>query len=257
LYCLSDYEPEPYYEEVKLLEKEWMSAELDQGINKVKTYFYKTKDYFSACVRRFKPFVHGHQQHLMNIALGSRGVQYYINHPGERPFSGGNRPAYWAGNGTIPYIEQYRNVTIMLYKIDSEELVHHIHAYTPFYEYDEYEIIDKWLFIRVDDAYVGTYFSNGYKKTTIGANTEKEVISYGLNHGLVIKCGSKEEFQGFENFKASLRKIIIHYDGNESIYFDDPQYNIIEVKNINNVMVNSATLKYEDTPVMNVIKGIL
>lgn len=257
LYCLSDYSPAAYGEETRVEDNGWMSVELDQGINKVKTYFYKTRDYFTACVRRFKPFVHGHQQHLMNVALGSRGVQYFVNHPGERPFSGGNRPSYWAGNGTIPYIEQYKNLTVMLYKVDPEELVHYIHAYTPFYEYDEYELTSNWLFIRVEDAYVGTYFSNGMKQVKKGANTGKEVISNGLNHGLVIKCGSESEFHSFESFKEQLKRMEITYDQDQTLSFIDPQYGLFELQGIQQVTVNGQHLEYHDNPVMEIKKGQL
>lgn len=255
LYCLSDYVPPAYHEEVKLEEKEWLSFELDQGINKVKTYAYKTKDYFIACVRRFKPFVHGHQQHLMNVALGEKGVQFYVNHPGERPFSGGNRPSYWAGNGTIPYIEQYHNMMVMLYKINPEELVHYIHAYTPFYEYDEYELTNHWLLFRVDASYLGVYFSNGVKKVIEGANAGKEVISEGLNLGVIVRCGSKLEFQSFENFCVLMKSINVEYDGNKAIEFADPQHGKIIVEANLNVSINGAPLPYEDKPVLEMIKG--
>jgi hypothetical protein len=257
LYCLSDYIPTFYQEEVMLRFREWMSVELDQGTNRVKTYFYKTKDYLISSVRRFQPFVHGHQQHLMNVAMGSKGVQYYINHPKELPSASGNSPGYWAGNGTIPYIEQYKNVIIMIYRIDTEEIVHYIHAYTPFYEYDEYEMTDHWLFIRVDDSYAGTYFSNGIIKMFNGLHKNKEIISEGLNHGLVIKCGSKEEYRNFDHFKNTLKIMDIEYDGYEKISFHDFQYGMIEVKNIQNVTVDGLPIGYKYKKVMDVRKGML
>ncbi len=257
LYCLSNYEPPAFNDEVQLEENQWLSAELDQGMNRVKTYYYRTSDYFTACVRRFKPFLHGHQQHLMNVALGDRCVQYYINHPGERPFSGGNRPCYWAGNGTIPYIEQFKNIMVMIYKIDPDELVHYIHAYTPLYEYDNYELKGKWFFVQVGDAYMGTYFSNGVTITQSGANTNKEVISQGLNHGIIIKCGSKTEFGSFDNFKEKLSVMDIQYDGNKAISFEDPQYGAIELKDRNHFTANEVKLDYSFKPVIEVKKGNL
>lgn len=257
LFCLSDYNPPSYNNEIKLEDREWMSVELDQGINKVKTYYYRTKDYFMACVRRFKPFVHGHQQHLMNIALGDRGVQFFINHPGERPFSGGNRPSYWAGNGTIPYIEQYKNLMVIIYKIDPEELVHYIHGYTPLYDYDEYEIRRNWFFVCVGDSYLGAYFSNGVQIVSEGANTGKEIISKGLNHGLVIKCGSKDEIGSFSVFKECLSTMNIQYDGNERVKVEDPQYGTLEIKDIHVVTLDNKPLEYQERPAMEVRKGLL
>jgi hypothetical protein len=257
LYCLSDYAPEEYDTDRITDSNGWMTAELDQGVNKVKTSFYKTNDYFMACVRRFKPFVHGHQQHLMNIAVGSKGAQYYINHPGERLFSGGNRPAYWAGNGTMPFIEQYKNIMLLLYKIEPEELVHYIHAYSPFYEYDEYAMDGNWLFIRAENAYLGTYFSNGFEIVTDEANTGKEVISCGLNHGIIIKCGSDKEFGSFHSFKDIMRKAEIRYDKDEYLSFNDPQYGLIEIAGINHVTVNQSEIEYKDAHTLQVEKGVI
>ena len=257
LYCLSSYVPPNYDKEAALQEKEWMSVEFDQGINKVKTYFFKTQDYFTACVKRFKPFKHGHQQHVMNVALGEKSVQYYVNHPGERPFSGGNRPCYWAGNGTIPFIEQYKNVMVMLFKIDPDELAHFIHAYTTFYAFDAYEITDKWLFVRSGNAYMGTYFSNGVVYTGHGANTGKEVISYGLNHGVIVKCGSQAEFGNFEKFTNSLKTMDITYDGEEFFEFKDPQYGTMTIAGIDKVMVDGKPIDYTSKSKMEVLKGQL
>ena len=257
MYCLSSYIPPDYGKEVSLKEKEWMSIEFDQGLNEVKTYYFKTQDYFTACVRRFKPFKHGHQQHLMNVALGKNSVQYYVNHPGERPFSGGNRPCYWAGNGTIPFIEQYKNTMVMLFKIDPNELVHYIHSYSTFYDFDEYEITNKWLFARVDNAYMGTYFSNGVSYTDYGANKGKEVISYGLNHGVIVKCGSQVEFESFKKFKNSLKLMEITYNGEEFIKFNDPQYGEVIIDGIDNIMVEKKSLDYTSKLKMEVLKGQL
>lgn len=254
LFCLTDYVPPAYDLEVEVSDLETITMELDQGINKVKTYSYRTNNYFMACVRRFKPFVHGHQQHLMNVALGERGVQYFINHPGERPYSGGNRPAYWAGNGTIPYIEQYKNTMIMLYKIDAEELVHYIHGYTPTYEYNEYELHGKWFFAKVDDAYIATYFSNGVELVESGANTRKEIISYGLNHGVVVRCGSEKEFGDYENFKAKMLNIQVVYDGEESLYYVDPTHGEIRMNHPSEFLVNGQMIPYEEAAEYVIIK---
>lgn len=257
LYCLSEYKAPACFEEGQPRNYEWISLELDQGINRVKTFGFKTKDYFLSCVRRFKSFEHGHQQHLMNVAFGEKCIQYFINHPGERPFSGGNRPSYWAGNGTIPFIEQYKNIMLMLFQIHPDELVHYIHAYTPFYEYDEYESDEHWLFMRSGEAYVGTWFSNGHKLTMDGANTGKEIISYGLNHGVVIRCGSAAEFREFELFKRSMKKALVLYDGELNLQYQDPVHGKMEINNINRVYAGGKDLTYEPAPELRVLKGTI
>lgn len=255
LYAISDYEAPKEFGENQPGKGQWLSVELDQGINGVKTYGYKTSDYFLACVRRFKPFVHGHQQHLMNLAIGAQGAQFFINHPGERTFSGENRPSYWAGNGTMPYIEQYRNVMMMVFHTDPEELVHHIHAYFPVYDYDEYEIDGNWVYIKSGNGYAGCWFSNGVSMTKYGANTGKELISQGLDHAVVVKAGSESEHGSFERFKEGLKAAEVKWDGKNGVIFREPEGISMEITDVGRVMVNGKILPFEPCMEMKIEKG--
>ncbi len=230
LYAISDYEPEDFAAECRVKEGEGLIQEIDQGILRVKINTYRTKDYLTSAVRRFKPFRHGHQQHLMNVALGEhRGALFYVNHPGERLFSGENRPSYWAGNGTMPWIERYENVTVMIFDIDPHELVHRIHAYVPLYEYDEYCCTEYAFAARAEDGYVWAWFSNPVSLTEKGANTRKELVSQGLKHGVIVKCGSRKEFGGFQAFKEAMEASNPWWNGDKSLGFKDPQYGVILV----------------------------
>jgi hypothetical protein len=257
LFALSSYEPPRFDLDSKTEEGEWMSVCFDQGMRRVKTYAYRTAGYFTASVRRFRPFTHGHQQHLMNIALGKDPVQFYINHPGERAYSGGNRPSYWAGNGTMPFIEQYRDLTAMVFNIDPEELVHYIHGYTTFYDYDEYEISDGWLFIRVDAAYCAAWFSNGCEVVKHGANTGKEVISPGLRHGLIVRCGGEYEWGGFADFVKAMKAADVSWDGNNALSFRDPCYGLLHIQAPQSAALNGKELEYQSNDEMEILRGRL
>ncbi len=256
LFCLSSYEPPVLEESGQVSGREWLSVELDQGINKVKTYSFRTAEYFMGSVRRFKPFTHGHQQHLMNVALGGSSVQYYINHPGERAFSGGNRPSYWAGNGTIPYQEQYRNTLFMVYRISPEELVGYIHAYCTQYAFDEIRQSGNWLFLRAGDGYCGTYYSNGCTLTDHGANTGKEAVSPGLRHGVLVKCGSKQECGDFSAFCSALAGSAVKYDGFGRLEFEDPQWGFMRLDTeTEEFLVNGQPVPLADRPEPEIVKG--
>lgn len=238
LYAISDYEPENYAEECRLKENQGAVLEYQQGVGKVSISLYRTSEYLTAGVRQFKPFRHGHQQHLMNVVFGKeRPAIFYVNHPGERLFSGENRPSYWAGNGTIPWIERYKNLTVMIFDTDPEELVHYIHAYTPLYEYEEYQCRGNWFFARSGNAYLGCWFSHSYQVTDRGANKGKELISQGLRHGVVVKCGCQAEFGSFNAFCSAMEETSIFWDGKRSLSFVDCQYGKIEVVNAEHFLV--------------------
>lgn len=246
LYAISDYEPENFAGECSVKEGEGIIQEIDQGILRLKINTYRTKDYLTAAVRRFKPFRHGHQQHLMNVAFGEhRGAIFYVNHPGERLFSGENRPSYWAGNGTMPWIERYENVTVMIFDIDPHELVHKIHGYAPLYEYDEYVCTDHEFAARAEDGYVWAWFSNPVTVTEKGANTRKELVSLGLKHGVIVKCGSKKEFGSFEAFRDAMTASKPQWDGDRSVRFQDPQYGLIQATDAKWFAVNGKEIPFE------------
>lgn len=246
LYSISDYEPGHFDEECRVEDGEGMIQEIDQGILRLKINTFRTTDYLTAAVRRFKPFRHGHQQHLMNVAFGKdKATLFYVNHPGERLFSGENRPSYWAGNGTMPWLERYQNVTVMLFDCDPKELVHYIHAYAPTYEYDTYTCSEHWFFAKAEDGYLGAWFSNPVALTEHGANTKKELISMGLKHAVIVKCGSKAEFGSFENFKKQMEASERQWDGEKSVSFTDPQYGMFEVKDAACFLLNGKEIPYE------------
>lgn len=239
LYAISDYEPEDYGGQCSLQEGEGAVLGYLQGMGKVSINTYRTSEYLTAGVRRFKPFRHGHQQHLMNVVFGKeKPAIFYVNHPGERMFSGENRPSYWAGNGTIPWMERYKNLTVMLFDTDPNELVHAIHAYAPLYEYDEHCCSGNWFFARSGKAYLACWFSNGYTVTASGANCQKELLSRGLRHGVVVKCGSRAEFGSFEAFRKAMEKTEISWNGRRDLSFEDRQYGPIRVENAERFLVN-------------------
>lgn len=245
LYAISDYVPGDLEAECRVEEGEGLVQEIDQGILRLKIHTFRTKDYHTAAVRRFKPFRHGHQQHIMNVAFGeTRGAVFYVNHPGERLFSGENRPSYWAGNGTMPWVERYGNVTVMLFDTDPRELVHRIHAYAPTYEYDQYECDDHLFFAKAEDGYLCAWFSNPVALTAHGANTNKELISEGLKHAVIVKCGSRTEFGSFEAFKEKMKECERTWDGEKTVSFTDPQYGTFEVKHAESFLLNGEEIPF-------------
>lgn len=210
LFALSSYEPPAYHDEADLAARQWMEITLKQGVSGVNTYLFKTRDYQMGCVQRFRPFEHGHQQHLFDVALGK--MQYFINHPGEPAFSGQNRPSYWAGNGTMPAIYQYRNLALLIFSIEEQELVHAIHAYAPLQSMDAYQIRDHHFYFTCDGAYVSTYFSNPFTVTERGVNTNREIFSPGLVHAVVVRCSNGDEFPSFEAFILDQEQQHYHFD---------------------------------------------
>lgn len=81
--------------------------------------------------------------------------------------------------------------------------------------------------------------------TSYGANTNKELISDGLKHAVVIKCGSKAEFGSFTKFKALMKPADRTWDGDKSVKFTDPQYGTFEVIDADSFLLNEKEVAYD------------
>lgn len=228
LLAVSSYEPTPIENIVRLNDHNAIQTEYRQGVNHVLAYNYLCKYYAMGSAINYKAYVHGHQQHVFNISMQDDNTQLWINHPGEHPFSGENRPSYWAGNGTKPHIEQYKNISFLSYDIEKEELVKFIHLYFPSWKFDKVEHKNNWLFIRKKDSYLGVYFDKGYEVTKSGALTNKEVRAYGERHIVVAKLGSVKEFGTFERFIEKYERLNIEMVNTRDFKFNDPQFGKFE-----------------------------
>lgn len=227
LYCMSDYEAPDYRLPAT---RDGYELKVAQAKEKVNTYNFVTKNYSLSCVQNFRPFTHGHQQHLMNAAFGDKPVQFFINNPGERVLSGQNRPSYWAGNGTMPLIHQKYNTLLMVYDIDPEELVQAIHAYCPIYSYDAFEQRGNWAFIRSDDAYLAAFLSEGFEVTDKGPNKGRELFSKGSRHAVVVRLSDVYEYETLQDFEKAMMEAALEYDlGKRSLSFTDPAWGRIDV----------------------------
>lgn len=245
LFCLSDYAPpQECLHFIDLRQDEELTASYIQGINQVQTYLYKCREYSIASGIEYHCFQTGHQQHMMNISLGNDGTQLWINNPGEFMHSGENRPSYWAGNGSMPCIQQHKNVLKMEYDLTTA-YVPFLHMYVPFWNLDMMDMEDpNWLFIKKDQSYLGVYFSQGYVMQSSGDTRGRDVISEGLNHTVIVKCGSANEFSTFESFIRSMKKSELTAES-----FFDPQFGQLVWKEIE----HSAS--YQVTPVVKMKEG--
>lgn len=245
LFCLSDYvPPKECMSLIDLQPNEELTATYLQGINRVQTYLYKCREYSIASGIEYHCFQKGHQQHMMNLSLGSDGTQLWINNPGEFMHSGENRPSYWAGNGRMPCIKQFKNILHMKYDL-SKAYVPFIHMYVPYWNLERVDINDSnWLFIKKDQSYLGVYFSQGYEMQQIGDTRGRDIVSKGINHTVLVKCGSRNEFSTFETFMKSVKKSKMTDDS-----FYDPQFGALVWQEIEHLA------SYQVIPVLKTKEG--
>ena len=227
LFSLSSYIP-PYSMIEPLNDGEIRTTVTVQGLAPVWTYRAETKYWSLSSAEEFKPFQHGHQQHIMDCTFGAE-APFFINHPGERAYSGENRPAYWAGNVTVPLIIQYKGLAIMIFSTEEKEVVKYIHAYFPTWFYDEWSVEDHYVFASSKDGYLGVYFSSNPHLVTWGMNRGREIIADGEKQMCIVRLSDRAECGSFAHFKELFKSMAISYDSDsDSASADDFSYGILE-----------------------------
>lgn len=210
LFSLSSYVPELISPDT-LTDLEMRIVRCVHGEENVWTYSAATSSYILASAENFKPFRHGHQQHIMDCTIGKE-ASFFINHPGEKAYSGENRPSYWSGNGTLPMAIQYKALMLMLFEIEEKEVVKYIHAYFPTWLYDEWSIEGNNVFARSGDGYIGVRFSSLPRLTETGMNKNREIIAEGERQLCMIRCANAYEVSSFKNFKKLFKAMDVSFD---------------------------------------------
>ncbi len=247
LFCLSDYVPVDADFDVATQEGQGIVIELNQGIKRTPMYTYRTKDYMMSSVQKFEPFTHGHQQHLMNVALGDMSAQCFINHPGELNVEGIGRPGYWIGNDSMPLIRQYRNVMLMKYRIPESAIAHFVHMFLPPGLMDELVVRHQSVFIRCGNAYLAVKFNHPIRLLEIGPTTGKELVCEGLWHDIYIKCSSGFMWARFDEFIEAVEQSGISYFKDGAVEVEDPEYGLIRLG-------KNGSLQVEGIPI-RLVKG--
>jgi len=184
LFSLSDYQPR-----VNDSDKNSITGNYQQGINKATTYLYKTKHFSMASCQAYKVGERGYQQHLLNITLDGMLTSLWINHPGEHCYSGEHRPSYWAGNGRMPFIQQSKENMFIQYELHDNDIPF-IHLYYPYWEFSYLEQKENYLLFGNETSGCFLYFSHRPERTMHGPNAFREFICHGKNHKIYIKCFS-------------------------------------------------------------------
>ena len=210
----------------------------------VDLYTYKTADYMMTSANDFHPGEPGHQENPFQLTFNAV-AQLWVTHPGERVLFGAARPSYWAGNGTLPKVNQYKAFAGLIYDIAPEHPVDFTHLYLPSMEFDRCEVEGKWAFVQLGSAYAAVYCSNGMRMQDFGSNKDRECIAEGRRCICLVRAAQADEFAAFEDFKAAMRGAALDADAEGRRYrFVDPVYGELRCQWGETLYVNDAPMQY-------------
>jgi hypothetical protein len=205
---LSDYEPPQQYADLQMLKPgEELVFQLEQGKDGyAKLYHYRTDKFGLSSIADFRKGAKGYQEHVIHLVF-SPEVQIWVNHPGEIYPYGSGRPCFWAGNGYLPKVGQYRGLGILLFDIDQAHDAEFTHAYFPTYAFTKIERHGNWFFGEKNDAYAAIYAANGLELTSDGPNKGRELKSNGRRNIWILRASDKKESRSFSQFVDNMLEI--------------------------------------------------
>ena len=94
--------------------QEWAFAQGENGFARL--YHHKTRDHAMGSAAGYRWGEWGYQETLIHARLGTNpDAQLWINHPGEVIHSGFGRPSYWGGSASVPRVQQYRDLALVVF----------------------------------------------------------------------------------------------------------------------------------------------
>jgi hypothetical protein len=227
--CFSDYQaPEEYRPYVQVPKGKALISQSTHGYQgHADVYACKTAYSLLSSANNFRVGERGFQENPMHL-LFSATEQMWINHPGEHALFGHARPSYWAGNGTLPRVNQYENFASVAFSLPPSHPVDFTHLYLPTMEFAEVIERGSWLFFRSHKGGFGAvYCSNPLQMVSYGPNKEREFIAQGRQVLYLVRVGSIAGFGSFTDFIASIEQAPLN--ANEHTYvFDDHRLGRLE-----------------------------
>jgi hypothetical protein len=244
--CFSDYEPpeklEVYYQ---IPEGKGFLCQSTQGFDGyVDIYLYKTAWFSMSSANDFHVGKKGMQENPFHL-LFSATEQIWINHPGELAEFGHARPSYWAGNGILPRVNQYRGFASIIFSIPESHPVDFTHIYFPTMEFFCWEQKGKWLFAKTrKGAFLAIYNSNSMELKTFGPNTNREYISKGRTSIYLIRVSEPDEFSSYESFTNAMEQNVRIQIENLGFEVDDPLLGTLQGGWSHSLRHNGKLLQY-------------
>jgi hypothetical protein len=173
---------------------------------------YKTPDYMLSSVQDHRAGEKGAQEHIWQATL-SPGAVVFVNHPARTSQLDARQPGFWAGNGVLPRVTQWRDTLLALYQLPESEWMDYTHAYFPLYAFDEHALRDGWAFGRVGEGYVALTASQGFSLVEQGESAYRELRSPGRRNVWVCQMGRAALDRGFRRFQQRVLGLDLTVDG--------------------------------------------
>ncbi|MGH0053817.1 MAG: hypothetical protein ACQ5SW_10550 [Sphaerochaetaceae bacterium] len=244
--CFSDYQaPEEYRSYIHVPAGKALLSQSTHGYQgHADVYAYKTAYSLLSSANNFRVGERGFQENPIHL-LFSATEQLWVNHPGEHALFGHARPSYWAGNGTLPRVNQVENFASVAFSLDPAHPVDFTHLYLPVGEFAEFTQRGSWLFVRSHQGgYGAVYCSNPLEMVSYGPNKDREFIAQGRQVLYLLRVGSVSSFGSFEAFIKAIESAQLTAT-KHTFSFRDPNLGVLEGGYAMSLRINGKNVRYD------------
>lgn len=228
----------------------------------VTCYLHKTPHSLLSAAINFRPGHPGYQEHVVEAAVGAT-ARCFINHPGEATSGGSGRPSFWAGNGILPKVSQYRDLALIIFggstTVSGSVAVDFTHAYCPLSEFDEVSLQPRHTVLRYGDGFMGIIAAGGLNLVTTGDTAGIEFRSPGLVNAWVLVTGNRESYDSFSAFANFIGVMVesltfASESPRHAVSIDHPAYGKVEMSMDDPMTVKGIVQEYETDTVEGVLE---
>ncbi|WP_353980291.1 hypothetical protein [Salinicola endophyticus] len=167
--------------------QEWVYRQGEHGFARL--YHYKTRDTAMGSTVRYRWYEWGYQETLLQGRIGHEPhAQLWINHPGERVQAGFGRPSFWGGSASIPRVQQYRQLALVMFDGDDTQ-PDFTHCWFPTPAFDEWRLNARGAVARSGDGVLALTTSDTPELMTRGASAHHELRVPGRQSWWVLRLG--------------------------------------------------------------------
>lgn len=202
--------------------QEWCLA---QGRDRfARLYHYKTRHHAMGSAAAYRWNEWGYQETVLHLRLGDDpDAQVWINHPGEVIHSGHGRPSYWGGSGTLPRVQQYRDLAVASFDCAPEQ-PGFTHAWFPQAAFDEVRLGEFRAGARGGQGMVMLAADGPLQPVRKGATAGTELRAAGRRRTWIVRLGDTATYGSLDQFLSAFSGLAARETGGGVLSVVDPEY---------------------------------
>jgi hypothetical protein len=231
LLCLSGYTPPEATSRLALWDRPGgVQARYTQGRDHAaRLVAWKSRDALLGSVVDYHTGEPGYQAVVSQLHLaGDADARVWISNPGEDDPFGTRRPSYWAGDGFMPRVAQWRSLALIHYRLDDPRAIPWTHAHVRRDAFDDYRIEGPWLFLRRGRALGAVMAANGLAPVESGPCAAYELRSLGRRNTWLLRAASLDRYGSLDAFAAAMRAAATpEPTAGEHVAVRDPEHGLV------------------------------